>query len=226
MYAIPNTNVVVSASANHRLVKPGAHTMTTIYMPCECGEAPDPEEVVEPYEAMPDSYEWTASAADIALHSSTWTGPMTSGICKFLGPTDRVSVRYFAPDPAKARLVDVFISYEPSDLPEDEDRSVKFLEFEAPPDSLYVPSSSANSDWYWNEFVSWWNGRGGNVSHRFEGKKRLVLHGHKKSESQRDCAIRITHPIESVTPNDEFARGRTMDADRISPNGGFVEWEF
>ena len=112
-------------------------------------------------------------------------------------PSDQEDIP-FGPS-AKARLVDVFISYEPSDLPEDEDRSVKFLEFEAPPDSLYVPSSSANSDWYWNEFVSWWNGRGGNVSHRFEGKKRLVLHGHKKSESQRDCAIRITHPKSGAT---------------------------
>ena len=32
--------------------------------------------------------------------------------------------------------------------------------------------------------------------------------------------------IESATPNDEFASGKTMDADRIAPNGGIVEWEF
>ena len=32
--------------------------------------------------------------------------------------------------------------------------------------------------------------------------------------------------IESATPNDEFASGKTMDADRITPNGGTVEWAF
>ena len=32
--------------------------------------------------------------------------------------------------------------------------------------------------------------------------------------------------IESATPNDEFASGETMDADRIAPYGGVVEWEF
>ena len=32
--------------------------------------------------------------------------------------------------------------------------------------------------------------------------------------------------IESATPNDAFASGKTMDADRITPNGGTVDWEF
>jgi hypothetical protein len=32
--------------------------------------------------------------------------------------------------------------------------------------------------------------------------------------------------IESATPSDEFASGKTMDADRITPNGGIIEWEF
>ena len=30
--------------------------------------------------------------------------------------------------------------------------------------------------------------------------------------------------IESATPSDEFSSGKTMDADRITPNGGTVEW--
>ena len=33
-------------------------------------------------------------------------------------------------------------------------------------------------------------------------------------------------PIESATPSDEFSSGKTMDADRITPNGGTVEWAF
>lgn len=32
--------------------------------------------------------------------------------------------------------------------------------------------------------------------------------------------------IESATPSDEFSSGKTMDADRITPNGGTVEWAF
>ncbi len=32
--------------------------------------------------------------------------------------------------------------------------------------------------------------------------------------------------IESVTPGDAYADGKTMDADRITPKGGIVEWEF
>ena len=31
---------------------------------------------------------------------------------------------------------------------------------------------------------------------------------------------------ESATPDGEFSSGKTMDADRVTPNGGIVEWEF
>lgn len=32
--------------------------------------------------------------------------------------------------------------------------------------------------------------------------------------------------IESATPDGEFSSGKTMDADRVTPNGGIIEWEF
>ena len=48
----------------------------------------------------------------------------------------------------------------------------------------------------------------------------------KGSGSIRVRSEAIKAYIESATPNDEFASGKTMDADRITPNGGIVEWEF
>ncbi|MGN0843211.1 MAG: hypothetical protein ACI4QF_08090 [Kiritimatiellia bacterium] len=100
---------------------------------------------------------------------------------------------------ARSKLVEVFISYEPSDLPEDEVGGGKFLEFEAPPDSLFLPSTSANADNGWLEFVNWWNERPANWSLVFAGKKRLLLHGHEKSKAPRDREIRITHPKSGAT---------------------------
>ena len=100
---------------------------------------------------------------------------------------------------AQEKLVDVYVSYEPSDLPEHEDGGGKFLVFEAPSDSLYLPANSAGSDQRWDEFIDWWNSRPPSWSLAFEGKKRLVLHGHTKSSSQRDWEIRITHPKSGAT---------------------------
>ena len=99
---------------------------------------------------------------------------------------------------AREKLVEVFVSYEPSDLPEDEDGG-KILEFEAPPDSLYLPAESAGVDQRWIEFVSWWNTRPASWLLAFEGKKRLLLHGHEKSKSPRDHQIRVTHPKSGAT---------------------------
>ena len=100
---------------------------------------------------------------------------------------------------AQEKLVEVFVSYEPADLPEDEDRSVKFLEFEAPPNSLYLPADSAGADQRWMEFLNWWNTRPPSWGMTFEGKKRLLLHGHEKSDSQRDRVIRVTHTKSGAT---------------------------
>lgn len=100
---------------------------------------------------------------------------------------------------AQEKLVDVYVSYEPSDLPEHEDGGGKFLVFEAPSDSLYLPANSAGSDQLWMEFVDWWNTRPASWSLSFEGRKRLRLHGHEKSNSQRDREIRITHPKSGAT---------------------------
>jgi hypothetical protein len=100
---------------------------------------------------------------------------------------------------AQEKLVDVYVSYEPFDLPECEVGDGKFLEFEAPPNSLFLPVSSAGTDQRWIEFVNWWNSRPPSWSLAFEGKKRLRLHGHEKSNSQRDREIRITHPKSGAT---------------------------
>lgn len=100
---------------------------------------------------------------------------------------------------AQEKLVDVYVSYEPADLPEHEDGGGKFLVFEAPSDSLYLPANSAGSDQLWMEFVDWWNTRPASWSLSFEGRKRLRLHGHEKSNSQRDREIRITHPKSGAT---------------------------
>ena len=99
---------------------------------------------------------------------------------------------------AQEKLVEVFVSYEPSDLPEDEDGG-RILEFEAPPDSLYQPAESAGVDQRWIEFVDWWNTRPASQCLSFEGKKRLLLHGHGKSRTQRDRVIRVTHPRSGAT---------------------------
>lgn len=32
--------------------------------------------------------------------------------------------------------------------------------------------------------------------------------------------------IESATPDGEFSSGKTVDVDRVTPNGGIIEWEF
>lgn len=100
---------------------------------------------------------------------------------------------------AQEKLVDVYVSYEPSDLPEHEDGGGKFLVFEAPSDSLYLPANSAGVDQRWDEFIDWWNSRPPSWSLAFSGKKRLVLHGHEKSSSQRDWEIRVTHPKSGAT---------------------------
>lgn len=100
---------------------------------------------------------------------------------------------------ARSNLVEVFVSYEPSDLPEDGVGGGRFLEFEAPSDSLFLPMTSANADQGWVEFVNWWNTRSENWSLAFAGKKRLLLHGHEKSGAPRDHEIRITHPKSGAT---------------------------
>ena len=100
---------------------------------------------------------------------------------------------------ARSKLVEVFISYEPSDLPEDGVGGGRFLEFEAPSDSLFLPMTSANADQGWVECVNWWNTRSENWSLAFAGKKRLLLHGHEKSGAPRDHEIRITHPKSGAT---------------------------
>ena len=69
--------------------------------------------------------------------------------------------------------MDVYVSYEPSDLPEHEDGGGKFLVFEAPSDSLYLPANSAGSDQLWMEFVDWWNTRPASWSLSFEGRLPL-----------------------------------------------------
>ncbi len=100
---------------------------------------------------------------------------------------------------AEKKLVEVYVSYEPSNLPEYNDDGEKFLEFAAPPESLYLPAYSAGVDRRWDEFIDWWNSRPPSWSLAFSGKKRLVLHGHEISSSQRDREIRITHPKSGAT---------------------------
>ena len=80
MYALPDTSIVVSASATHKVDKCGKHKVTTTYYPCECGETHAPQESVSTYEVEPDHYEWTASGAGQTVESSTWTGQMSKGL--------------------------------------------------------------------------------------------------------------------------------------------------
>ena len=125
---------------------------------------------------------------------------------------------------AQEKLVEVFVSYEPADLPEDEDRSVKFLEFEAPPNSLYLPAESAGVDQRWIEFLNWWNTRPPSWAMTFAGKKRLLLHGHEKSDPQRDRVIRVTHTKSGATDMAKYTVFH-VDLDIDSDNDLSIERE-
>ena len=99
---------------------------------------------------------------------------------------------------AQEKLVSVYVSYEPADLPEEEDPDMKFLAFEAPSASLYL-LGTAGTACRWKEFTDWWNSCPPECGMTFEGKMRLLLHGHEKSKRPRDREIRVTHPRSGAT---------------------------
>ena len=100
---------------------------------------------------------------------------------------------------AQEKLVNVYVSYEPADLPEEEDPNMKFLAFEAPSASLYLAMGAAGMASRWKEFTDWWNSCSQEWSMTFQGKMRLLLHGHEKSKRPRDREIRVTHPRSGAT---------------------------
>ncbi len=106
---------------------------------------------------------------------------------------------------AQKKLVNVYVSYEPADLPEEaellptEAPAMKFLSFEAPQASLYLAMGTAGVACRWKEFTDWWNSCPPEWSMKFQGKMRLLLHGHEKSKFPRDREIRVTHPRSGAT---------------------------
>ena len=80
MYALPDTNVLVSASAACETLSNGLHEVTTTWLPCPvCHAAHDPAEEKVQEEIAPGAQSWRASAADVEANSNTWTGYMTKG---------------------------------------------------------------------------------------------------------------------------------------------------
>ena len=81
MYALPDTNVLVSASAACETLSNGLHEVTTTWLPCPvCHAAHDPAEEKVPEEIAPGAQSWTASAAGVETNANTWTGYMTKGM--------------------------------------------------------------------------------------------------------------------------------------------------
>ena len=80
MYALPDTNVLVSASAACETLSNGLHEVTTTWLPCPvCHAAHDPAEEKVQEEIAPGAQSWRASAAGVETNSNTWTGYMTKG---------------------------------------------------------------------------------------------------------------------------------------------------
>lgn len=81
MYALPDTNVLVSASAACETLSNGLHEVTTTWLPCPvCHAAHDPVEEKSLEDVAPGAQYWTASAAGVETNSNTWTGYMTKGM--------------------------------------------------------------------------------------------------------------------------------------------------
>ena len=83
MYALPNTSVVVTASAESSLVEKGKHKVTTTWQEWTCpvcGAHQEGRTEVRYYDVEPDTYEWTAEAVGVTQASSTWTGTMSKGL--------------------------------------------------------------------------------------------------------------------------------------------------
>ena len=80
MYALPESNVLVSASASCETVSNGVHEVTTTWLPCPvCHAAHDPESTTNTISVAPGAQIWMASAAGVETNSNAWTGYMTKG---------------------------------------------------------------------------------------------------------------------------------------------------
>ncbi len=80
MYAQPESNVLVSASASCETLSNGVHEVTTTWLPCPvCHAAHDPVEEKSLEESAPGEEIWTASGAGVETNSNAWTGYMTKG---------------------------------------------------------------------------------------------------------------------------------------------------
>ena len=81
MYARPETNVFVSASAHLETVSNGVHEIITTWLPCpECGLHRIPSVQTNRVEIVPGPDRWISSAAGVTTNASTWAGFMPKGL--------------------------------------------------------------------------------------------------------------------------------------------------
>ena len=81
VYAHPESNVLVSASASCEVVSNGVHEVEHIWLPCsECGSQRVPSAETNTVESIPGEQYWTASGAGITTNSSSWSGYLTKGL--------------------------------------------------------------------------------------------------------------------------------------------------
>ena len=74
MYALPQTNVLVSVSATCETVSIGVHEIVTKWLPCPgCHALHDPAEETNTVCVAPAIGLWTAFGAGVTTNASTWT---------------------------------------------------------------------------------------------------------------------------------------------------------
>ena len=80
MYALPGSNVLVSASASCETLSNGVHEIVTKWLPCPgCHALHDPAEETNTVSVVPEIGLWTASGAGVTTNASTWTAEMSKG---------------------------------------------------------------------------------------------------------------------------------------------------
>ena len=81
MYALLETNVLISASATWKTVSNGVHRIIHRWDPCpECKAVHDPAAVTNHFAVAPILQKWTSSAEGVVTNAPTWTGWMTKGL--------------------------------------------------------------------------------------------------------------------------------------------------
>ena len=80
MYALPESNILVSASATCEVLSNGLHGVTTTWLPCSvCQSVHDPVEENSDVTIEPGERFWTAFGAGVATNSNVWSGYMAKG---------------------------------------------------------------------------------------------------------------------------------------------------